>query len=146
MVKKKIEIKKEEDKILGMKKNTALTIGALLVVVILLNNYNNVPTGQASRGQVYQANLYTLVTNGWVGNAGRHQVEVLSVQYDANAIVVSIDGGNPKTVWKTGCAENNEGIFVGNERYNSEGIPEGVTIKVCAVGTDNANVILIPET
>ena len=144
MVKKKIE-QKEEDKILGMKKNTALTIGALIVIGVLLVNYNDGLTGQASKGQVYSTNLHTLVTNGWVGSAGRYQVEVLSVQYDANAIVVSIDGGEPKTVWMTGCAENNAGIFVGNDRYNSEGLPEGVTIKVCSVGTDNANIILIPE-
>ncbi len=144
MVKKKIEVKKEEGKILGMKKNTALTIGALLVVVILLNN-NGMLTGKASRGQIYSTNLYTLVANGWIGSAGRYQVEVLNIQYDANAIVVSIDGGNPKTVRNTGCAENNAGIFVGNGRYNSEGIPYGVTIKVCSVGTDNANIILIPE-
>jgi len=166
MVKKKIE-KKEKDKILGMKKNTALTVGALIVVVILLNNYNNVPTGQASKGQIFEKQLTNYLRYDPINNIpgkvfdGLHTVYFYGVTIN-DAALITVDCLNDdydpyddpsketcpikKAHWG-GCSENDRGTFVGSGVSNAYGIPCGTTVRVCSASYDRqeADLDLIPE-
>lgn len=160
MVKKKV-IKKEENKILGMKKNTILTIGALIIVVVLLNN-NGILTGEVSKGQIFEKQLTNYLRYDPINNIpgkvfdGLHMVYFYGVTANDAALITvdcilnpddPLDSCIPRRAYWGGCSANDVGTFIGNGISNAYGIPCGVTVRVCSASYDRQEVDLdlIPE-
>ena len=120
--KKMVNLKEKDD--------TILVIVILIGLGFLLLNYTGLPTGAMSRVNV-EKELHTQLNAGMNTNYNGYQVELIAVTSNGDSIV-SVDGGEPKIAWTSGCAYDDVGTFIGSGLNNEYGIPYGLNVKVCS--------------
>ena len=112
------------------KNDTILMIIILVGVGFLLLNYTNAITSNVARVNV-EKELHTQLNAGMNTNYNGYQVELIAVTSNGDSIV-SVDGGEPKIAWTSGCAYDDVGTFIGSGLNNEYGIPYGLNVKVCS--------------
>jgi len=112
------------------KDDTILMIVILVGVGFLLLNYTSAITSNVARVNV-EKELHTQINAGMETNYGGYQVGLIGITSNGDAIV-SVDGGEPKVAWTSGCAADDMGTFIGTGIYNEYGIPYGLNVKVCS--------------
>lgn len=121
--KKRINLKEKRD-------DTLLLIVILVGVGFLLLNYTGVPTGAAARVKV-EKELHNQLNTGMSIEYKGYIIELIGITSNGDAIV-SVDGGEPKLAWTSGCAYDDVGTFIGSGINNEYGIPYGLNVKVCS--------------